>query len=101
VEERGTPRGYDIAVSSCRYTDNGRIDVDLNSRPSRTLSRLLKVPLHDSPDDPLSSPEYKRYDSADQFPLRLDIVVEVVGSPGDVQPFVALDNDLQKHGHRV
>jgi UDP:flavonoid glycosyltransferase YjiC (YdhE family) len=33
--------------------------------------------------------------------LKLNIVIQVVGSRGDVQPFVALGNELQKHGHRV
>lgn len=28
-------------------------------------------------------------------------MVQVVGSRGDVQPFVALGNELQKSGHRV
>lgn len=37
----------------------------------------------------------------DKFPLRLNIVIHVVGSRGDVQPFVALGKELQKHGHRV
>lgn len=31
----------------------------------------------------------------------MDFVIQVVGSRGDVQPFVALGNGLQKHGHRV
>jgi UDP:flavonoid glycosyltransferase YjiC (YdhE family) len=31
----------------------------------------------------------------------LNIVIQVVGSRGDVQPFVALGNELQRHGHRV
>lgn len=35
------------------------------------------------------------------FPLSLNIVIQVVGSRGDVQPFVALGKELQKHGHRV
>ena len=33
--------------------------------------------------------------------IPLNIVIQVVGSRGDVQPFVALGNELQKHGHRV
>lgn len=33
--------------------------------------------------------------------LPLNIVVQVVGSRGDVQPFIALGNELQKYGHRV
>jgi UDP:flavonoid glycosyltransferase YjiC (YdhE family) len=32
---------------------------------------------------------------------RLNIVIQVVGSRGDVQPFVALGTELQHHGHRV
>lgn len=33
--------------------------------------------------------------------IRLNIVIQVVGSRGDVQPFIAIGNELQKHGHRV
>jgi UDP:flavonoid glycosyltransferase YjiC (YdhE family) len=33
--------------------------------------------------------------------VKLNIVIQVVGSRGDVQPFVALGNELQKHGHRI
>lgn len=31
----------------------------------------------------------------------MNIVIQVVGSRGDVQPFIALGNELQRHGHRV
>lgn len=31
----------------------------------------------------------------------MNIVIHVVGSRGDVQPFIALGNALQEHGHRV
>jgi UDP:flavonoid glycosyltransferase YjiC (YdhE family) len=81
-------------------TGDGRIDVDVDSRLSRTLSKLVKVPL--SPDHPAPSPpQYSRYATPDQFPLKMNIVIQVVGSRGDVQPFVALGNGLQKYGHRV
>jgi UDP:flavonoid glycosyltransferase YjiC (YdhE family) len=33
--------------------------------------------------------------------VKLNIVIQVVGSRGDVQPFIALGNELQKFGHRV
>lgn len=36
-----------------------------------------------------------------QWILKLNIVIQIVGSRGDVQPFIALGNELQKHGHRV
>lgn len=33
--------------------------------------------------------------------IKLNIVIQIVGSRGDVQPFIALGNALQCHGHRV
>lgn len=33
--------------------------------------------------------------------VKLNIVIQIVGSRGDVQPFIALGNALQTHGHRV
>lgn len=33
--------------------------------------------------------------------VKLNIVIQIVGSRGDVQPFIALGNALQAHGHRV
>lgn len=35
------------------------------------------------------------------WPIKLNIVIQIVGSRGDVQPFIALGAGLQKHGHRV
>lgn len=35
------------------------------------------------------------------YPLRLNIVIQVVGSRGDVQPFLAIGKRLRSHGHRV
>lgn len=42
-----------------------------------------------------------RKGSGKDFPLRLNIVIQVIGSRGDIQPFVALGKELKKHGHRV
>lgn len=36
-----------------------------------------------------------------RFPLHLNIVIQVVGSRGDVQPFVTLGKLLKQRGHRV
>lgn len=36
-----------------------------------------------------------------RWAIRLNIVIQVVGSRGDVQPFVALGQELLKYGHRV
>lgn len=80
--------------------DNGRIEIDFDSKAIRALTRLYN-------DAPLPQPERFTPTEAestcerDQGLPRLNIVVQVVGSRGDVQPFIALGNELQKHGHRV
>lgn len=35
------------------------------------------------------------------FPLVMNIVIQVIGSRGDIQPFLALGKELKAHGHRV
>ncbi|KAH6677700.1 hypothetical protein B0J14DRAFT_536407 [Halenospora varia] len=83
-----------LAQDSAKLTDDGRIQVDLNSKLARTLSRFIPDPPDFSswtPDAPKTLP----------WSVKLNIVVQVVGSRGDVQPFIALGNELQKYGHRV
>lgn len=46
----------------------------------------------------VSPPSYSQLPA---WELPMNIVIQVVGSRGDVQPFVALGNELQKSGHRV
>lgn len=76
--------------------DNGRVEVDLDSKLGRALSRFFPKP-----------PEYSLFPSIyetiqpSSFNIKLNIVIQVVGSRGDVQPFIALGNALQKAGHRV
>ncbi|GKT83915.1 sterol glucosyltransferase [Colletotrichum tofieldiae] len=43
----------------------------------------------------------ERFAEKKTFPVKLNIVIQVVGSRGDVQPFIALGNELQTYGHRV
>ncbi|THX37818.1 UDP-Glycosyltransferase/glycogen phosphorylase [Aureobasidium pullulans] len=78
--------------------DDGRIDVDFNSRAVRTLSRLL--PSGPTNDTELAPPAYD-FTQALAWDIKLNIVIQVVGSRGDVQPFIALGSELQKYGHRV
>jgi UDP:flavonoid glycosyltransferase YjiC (YdhE family) len=79
----------------------------MNSRAVEYLSLLphLKPSLTDKPAEPPENPPAyspQLDDGAwEAFPIKLDIVLQVVGSRGDVQPFVALGTELQKHGHRV
>ncbi|THY82622.1 UDP-Glycosyltransferase/glycogen phosphorylase [Aureobasidium pullulans] len=75
---------------------DGRVHLDVNSKLARTLSVFIK----DVPD--LAPPEYEETVPED-FGIQppLNIVIQIVGSRGDVQPFIALGNELQKSGHRV
>jgi hypothetical protein len=50
--------------------------------------------------DSLKAPDYYVPSDNNQVPF-LNIVIMVVGSRGDVQPFVALGKELQSYGHRV
>ncbi|KAJ5826653.1 hypothetical protein N7447_003416 [Penicillium robsamsonii] len=90
------PLSTEVPSPEISLAPNGRVDVRVQSRFSRNLEWLLsnqpaEVPLTEA--DP--TPPYST------FRLRLNIVIQVVGSRGDVQPFVALGKALQKHGHRV
>ncbi|RBR15604.1 uncharacterized protein FIESC28_07245 [Fusarium coffeatum] len=76
--------------------DDGRIDIDLSSRIARRLSRL--VPTGKPQDITIEPPQYTE---TSETSIRLNIVIQVVGSRGDVQPFIALGSELQRHGHRV
>ncbi|CAG8067607.1 unnamed protein product [Penicillium salamii] len=88
------------AVPELQSTNEGRVDVRVGSRFSRNLEYILS---DQSPDpehavqETSTSPSISDVD----FDLNLNIVIQVAGSRGDVQPFVALGAELRKHGHRV
>ncbi|KAI0378519.1 glycosyltransferase family 1 protein [Hypomontagnella monticulosa] len=78
--------------------DDGRIELNTESRLFKTLSKVVdKLPRKQSYEEP---PPYEEWDRR-QFNLKLNIVIQVVGSRGDVQPFIALGTELLRHGHRV
>ncbi|KAF5664929.1 UDP-glucose,sterol transferase [Fusarium circinatum] len=82
--------------------DDARVEIDCNSKFVRTLSRLYQTSpeKYEQPETP--TPEYTQFDLGSQtWATKLNIVIQVVGSRGDVQPFIALGNELQRHGHRV
>ncbi|KAF2179556.1 glycosyltransferase family 1 protein [Zopfia rhizophila CBS 207.26] len=80
---------------------DGRVDINLESRAVKRFSKLFPIP-------PQSPPRYSDIDhiyndtqQAKPWSLPLNIVIQIVGSRGDVQPFIAFGNELQKFGHRV
>ncbi|KAJ5088860.1 hypothetical protein N7456_012476 [Penicillium angulare] len=79
-----------------RVTDDGRISIDTSSRLCRTLSRLIPAAPRQSLRPP---PSYEDLVPTPGF--NLNIVIQIVGSRGDVQPFIALGTELKRIGHRV
>lgn len=93
-DEQDPPPSYAEAV-----LDDGRVEIDLDSRLCRSLSLL--VPRIQQAATAASASETPPYTETSRPIVKLNIVIQVVGSRGDVQPFIALGQELQKYGHRV
>ncbi|KAH8601614.1 hypothetical protein B0O99DRAFT_658179 [Bisporella sp. PMI_857] len=91
------PPPYEFISSTANVRFDGRVDIDLDSGLYKRLSKLISVPIVDGNIE-LTPELHERPTPAE---IRLNICIQVVGSRGDVQPFVALGNELQKFGHRV
>ena len=85
--------------TSARVTDDGRVDIRINEsqrRLSGIFSPILRQKIQDA-QQPIGPPP-----EAISHPPGLNVVIQVVGSRGDVQPFVALGKVLKdKYSHRV
>ncbi|EYE98736.1 putative sterol glucosyltransferase [Aspergillus ruber CBS 135680] len=89
------PPYLEIAEDAAGVQDDGRIEVDLESSACKAAIKLIPWP---SEDFDVPPPVYTEVVTSK---AKLNIVIQVVGSRGDVQPFIALGNELQKHDHRV
>lgn len=95
-----------VSICSARAnlpTADGRIDINLESKFVKSLAQIADEEQEDLYDYP---PDYSEAQSTPQpqmvpCGIKLNIVIQIVGSRGDVQPFIALGNALQDHGHRV
>lgn len=84
--------------------DDGRVEIDGNSKLMRTLTALHRhsdLQAKGSKPEPQPSTTTEAFSNELPWATKLNIVIQFVGSRGDVQPFVALGNELQRHGHRV
>jgi hypothetical protein len=80
--------------------DDGRVDVNCHAPLGRRLSRLLSSGGSDPLTTKNAAPPAYQLDVLP--PSKLNIVIQVAGSRGDVQPFIALGTALQReYGHRV
>ncbi|KAF2002598.1 glycosyltransferase family 1 protein [Amniculicola lignicola CBS 123094] len=80
-------------------TEDGRVDIDLDSSVARALPGYPSA--SPSSAQTPSRPPPSSKPASRLWSIRLNIVIQVVGSRGDVQPFIALGQELLKYGHRV
>ncbi|KAJ5511214.1 UDP-glucuronosyl/UDP-glucosyltransferase [Penicillium expansum] len=88
-----------LVAESGNVQGDGRINVNLESRIARTLAKIIDLQQEDIHNPPPDYINLSKQVTSCEF--KLNIVIQIVGSRGDVQPFIALGNALQKHGHRV
>jgi UDP:flavonoid glycosyltransferase YjiC (YdhE family) len=99
--------------TTATVADDGRVDIHINQL-NRRLSQIFKPalrqpPLQNDHDDQAPRRESPPYiptalggEPGAPPPPPLNVVIQVVGSRGDVQPFIALGKVLkEKYGHRV
>ena len=85
-------------------TDEGRVNLSIHEKDN-ALSRLFQPYLSRSsskvkPNEVQQLPNWLASD--EEPPPPLNVVIQIVGSRGDVQPFVALGKNLKEnYGHRV
>lgn len=82
------------------------MDININEdKPSIAglLNRIQQTPLPSDLEDlqDKETQEGIRKAEGKYFPFNMNIVIQVIGSRGDIQPFVALGKELKAHGHRV
>ncbi|OLN88261.1 Sterol 3-beta-glucosyltransferase UGT80B1-like protein 2 [Colletotrichum chlorophyti] len=90
---------------------DGRVDIDFDSKLARAMSLMYRsskdfsesYPPPRTPSPGPSLPPYERIQGREgqKDTTSLNVVIQVVGSRGDVQPFVALGAELKRRGHRV
>lgn len=85
--------------------DDGRVDILINETNTRLADQLQRLQMTVSQEPGTLSPAYTVSDlhgRSAEAPPPLNIVIQVVGSRGDVQPFVALAKVLKRDfGHRI
>ncbi|EXA30688.1 hypothetical protein FOVG_17953 [Fusarium oxysporum f. sp. pisi HDV247] len=89
----------DLLDSSAAISGDGRIDIAFSSNSPAQLASLLPTLSQQLPgadEDQESAPPKINLKCP-----RLNLVIQVVGSRGDVQPFIAYGTALRQYGHRV
>lgn len=84
------------------FLGDGRIDIRVNSGARKLLELLTPVQNQlEENNESLSQPSSVLAGSNDVLTPKLNIVIQIVGSRGDVQPFISLGLALKHCSHRV
>ncbi|KAJ6000962.1 hypothetical protein N7481_001371 [Penicillium waksmanii] len=78
--------------------DDGRIDFDFHHSPGKAGEAVEQLISHMTQHE--ENKEQEDFAVGESPPI-LNIVIQVIGSPGDVQPFLVLGIELHNFGHRV
>ena len=87
--------------------DDGRLDISINETDTELAQQIGQITLSSQQSAPENLPAPAQTPSnlvgtPGATPPPLNVVIQIVGSRGDVQPFVALGRELKtKYGHRV
>ncbi|KAJ5801662.1 CAZyme family GT1 [Penicillium psychrosexuale] len=86
-----------------KVLNDGRVDIKINEHMPQLAGLLHRIQTTTRPPDleDQPTPEPIPKDKGKDFPLKLNIVIQVIGSRGDIQPFIALGKELKACGHRV
>ena len=95
--------------TKANVSNDGRLNINIDQRSRQFADLLAPVlrsqqdPQHIEPPSPALQTPHSLHDQAKPPPPPvLNVVIQVVGSRGDVQPFVALGKVLKEaYGHRV
>jgi hypothetical protein len=88
----------DSLGTEANVTEDGRINIAFAEK-SRRLSVLTPL-LTEKLDLSIETLAHLDSQSSDD-PPSLKIVIQIIGSRGDIQPFIALGKTLKQYGHRV
>lgn len=100
ASELDSPLPEALLQDAANVLDDGRISVNLNTKLAQVFAKIIEASEDEEPAFQ-PPPAYSTVLGLGDWQLPLNIVIQVVGSRGDVQPFVALGTELQRYGHRV
>lgn len=80
---------------------DGRLSLHLGKDAAKLYNLFVTEAVNSTTPSSCSSDFQDSNSEFDNLPPRLNIVLQVVGSRGDVQPFLAVGKRLQQAGHRV